>query len=71
MYPNPVSNELSINDLEAGSQLLVYNGFGQLVLSNIVQKSNEIIDCTNWVLGIYFIKVVNNEKVKTSSFVKQ
>ncbi len=56
IYPNPATNYFKISSKEAKSTLNIYNSVGQLVLSKVYKK-NEDINVSNLLPGIYFIKV--------------
>ncbi|SEE34653.1 Por secretion system C-terminal sorting domain-containing protein [Tenacibaculum sp. MAR_2010_89] len=64
LYPNPVTNKLTI-ELKEKLQLkkvTVYNSIGKLILTT----TNQIIDVNNLSKGIYFISIVTN-KGKTNT----
>lgn len=56
IYPNPATNYFKISSKEAKSTLNIYNSAGQLVLSKVYKKDEEI-NLSNLLPGIYFVKV--------------
>ena len=57
-YPNPVFNELIIQDFDfVTNKLQVYNLTGNVVIDNI---NNTKIDFSNLQSGVYFLKVIDN-----------
>ena len=56
IYPNPATNYFKISSKDAKSTLNIYNSAGQLVLSKVYKKDEEI-NVSNLLPGIYFVKV--------------
>lgn len=53
VYPNPVSNQLTITGMHTGSTVLVYNGAGRLVIREEVAGVTAHIDLSNLPAGNY------------------
>ncbi len=70
VYPNP-NNGLFIIDLTATSQVIVTNAFGQIVLTETMETGKTSIDINNEATGIYFVKVIHDEKQYTIKLIKQ
>ena len=63
VYPNPAKNELSLKNIPLNSELLIYNSNGILVESKKINSSNYKWNRSiNIIDGIYFIKIVSNNK---------
>ncbi len=62
VYPNPSNGEFRINNLSYDMNIEVYDLRGQLVSRNYSIES-DLISLTNLGKGIYFLKVVSNNKV--------
>jgi PKD repeat protein len=58
VYPNPVSNSLSLeNPYQCSMQLKIYNITGKLLFNNTYDKDTTTIDISNLEAGIYFIEI--------------
>ena len=68
IYPIPVNTRLTINTRNQVVQYIIYNAFGNLVLSG---KASDTIDVTALANGLYFIEVQLNGKTHTLKFIKQ
>ena len=70
IYPNLVQNTFNLlyNSLENGN-VQVFACDGKLTSSFIV-KENQKIDCSDWAPGVYFIRVVSQNKVRTTKVIK-
>lgn len=59
LYPNPASSYFMIdNNPSQNTTIEVYNIFGQLVHSQILNDSSARIETSNWAKGIYFTKFI-------------
>lgn len=63
VYPNPVSNELSIDGLDPGSIVSLLNIMGQkLNLRNVISNENRLsINTSNLAHGVYYLVVTSND----------
>ncbi|MGK0253443.1 MAG: hypothetical protein ACI9OE_000913 [Mariniflexile sp.] len=70
VYPNPVSNNLSIENPFSGNlQLQVFNQLGQLVLKR--NTSSSLLDVSNLSKGLYFLNInTENSETQTIKFIK-
>jgi len=72
IYPNPVSDYLTIKSSEAFNTVVVTNSLGLQVFSQYGNMDNCIISIQNIPTGIYFISItLNNQKVITSKIIKE
>ena len=76
MYPNPATDRLNINLKEvqgAAVTIEIYNTFGQLIYTNLVDMENNMtheIDLFDFKNGIYNVSVVvDDERLESSMFV--
>ena len=71
IYPNPVKNSLSITTKQAikVSSISIYNTLGQLV--QVVTNPTQIIDVSGLRAGYYFVKIVSDNGVSGTKFVKE
>ena len=71
IYPNPATSALNIKSNFNKGNLSVYNMTGQQVISLSLTDYNTKLDVSNFPVGIYTIRIQNNEEVITSRFVKK
>ncbi len=72
MYPNPVMDELTIENKEGKAyELRIFNQQGQLIFTAPSSYENKKIATTAWASGTYLVQVVSNEGVFMDVLVKQ
>lgn len=59
VYPDPVSDFLSINSIVDRSEVLITDVSGKVIYLEKDVKSNLKIDCRKWMQGIYFASIMN------------
>ena len=69
LYPNPVTNRLSINVPQDG-RMSVYDSTGKQVFSTGVQQGVTTLDTDTYSAGIYFLKLITNEGISCVRFLK-
>jgi hypothetical protein len=71
VYPNPVSNELTLNfsDSFIGSKVEIINFNGQLVNETQVVSSNMKWNAEQWAAGNYFVRCASSKGTITKTFV--
>jgi hypothetical protein len=71
MYPNPATDNVTINALNTIENVSFFNILGQEVL-NVNPKSNSVnINVSELSKGIYIVKLVSEGKNATSKFIKE
>ncbi len=76
VYPNPSSDMLNVDITsyrEGTIRYQIVDGFGRVVLSEMIDPTNNHdsrIDITGLESGLYYLKLVNNNLIEFSSFVK-
>jgi len=71
LYPNPVGNQLTIDNIGDVNKIEVYNVIGELVKSvNNLSTNGVTIGTSNLTSGVYFVTFHNESGVQTSKFVK-
>ncbi|MEI6696736.1 MAG: FG-GAP-like repeat-containing protein [Bacteroidota bacterium] len=71
IYPNPFKNEIFIEMQENKDKIYfeIYNSIGQVVLKdNFFEKT--VVQTTNFVPGIYFIKLINGKIFEFNKIIK-
>lgn len=70
IYPNPIKgNDLFIKTTQI-TQIKIYNIIGKLVLSKILNSSNNKVDISKLDKGVYLIKIVSQNKITTKKVIK-
>jgi len=71
LYPNPVGNQLTINNIGDVNKIEVYNIIGKMVKSVDNLSTNGVtIVTSNLTSGVYFVTFHNESGVQTTKFVK-
>lgn len=70
LYPNPVSNYLTIDGLETKNQpIQILDIAGQILLEKEINQNR--IDLSQLAAGIYFLKIESNKKVEIKKIIKE
>ena len=64
-YPNPVRDNLKIENLNEATDINIYSVTGQLVRTILSAEGSTEIDMSNLSNGMYFIKMQNGNSVRT------
>lgn len=73
MYPNPASDELTIQ-LPSGSEVAsveFYDYLGRLALTEKISQTSNHINVQDLSAGIYILKVLADDKIGTQKFIKK
>lgn len=71
MFPNPVTNELTINNISKNTTISIYDLTGKLLISRIAKSATEIIDVSGLANGAYSVIITDNGVTKTGKLIKQ
>jgi len=72
IYPNPVSGIFYLAGISQGNYLVeVFDQNGRMVLNRYLELPKNGIDFTSFTTGIYTIRLINNDFLYTSRFVKR
>ncbi|AZB10812.1 T9SS C-terminal target domain-containing protein [Chryseobacterium sp. G0162] len=72
VYPNPVSDILTISFDQKIHSVTIYNAAGQLILAKAIDDTKGTIDVSGFVSGLYLVKVnAANGFVKTVKVIKR
>ena len=69
IFPNPVSNQLTIVSNQAINEVEIVDLTGKLIKT--FKENTGILDVSDLTSGIYFIKLIADEKTITKKFVKK
>lgn len=70
-FPNPSKGILKINNLEASENIMIYNGFGELVFQSPLNSLEKQLDISNLSNGVYFISFTkeDNDQLKLKKLI--
>jgi hypothetical protein len=73
VFPNPATNFISIQSDEIKNmKLILLDGIGKVVHQQQIMSNNTVIGISDLVSGIYFAKIIqNNKEVTTTKIIKQ
>jgi len=76
VYPNPVSQQLTLRSTRSGISLVgktftIHNAMGQVVMTGKLQQDNQVLLVGALHSGIYFIKVADSAEKWVTRFVKE
>ena len=71
LYPNPAKNMLNIDGLESGSKVAVINMLGGVVEVREAWSRRVELDLSSYSNGVYFVRVIKDNKSITYKFIKQ
>lgn len=70
-YPNPVSNELTVESEDVINTMKIYDITGKLLSNKTINATQTQVDVSTYQPGIYMISVETEDEVITKKFVKQ
>lgn len=70
VYPNPVTTKLTVKNTEIIDELKIFDLQGKIYLSLSPKKEITDIDMSSFPTGMYFLRIVSNNKVSTSKIIK-
>lgn len=68
IFPNPVSNYLTIHNLIPESKIKIYDINGKMVKAT--KSSDSVLNVSCLDAGVYIIKIIENNSIKTGRFIK-
>ncbi|RZK12628.1 MAG: T9SS type A sorting domain-containing protein [Flavobacterium sp.] len=71
VYPNPVSNMLTIKSEEEIEGLMIYNVYGSLLYQSKLKATLLNADFSNYASGVYFVTISNSKGSVTQKVIKQ
>ncbi|WP_282015609.1 alpha-amylase family glycosyl hydrolase [Marinifilum flexuosum] len=63
-YPNPVQRKVTIDGLQRGDKIALYNQLGKMILTKDVQNNKEVFDLSDCKPGMYLFKVVGGKSIR-------
>jgi hypothetical protein len=71
IFPNPVTNELIIKNIQEEGSISIYELNGRQMFQKTTNSTSEKFDVSKLKNGVYFIRVSGKSGVKTGKFIKQ
>lgn len=71
IYPNPVTNRLTINNFDHFEQLIITNINGSKILNRRLSDQSNFIDVGYLASGIYFVSLLNQKNRLTTKIIKK
>jgi len=71
LYPNPITDLLTIEAQEEITKLSIYNQIGQMVKTITPNQTNVSINLENLATGIYIVKIEADDKVSSKRVIKK
>jgi hypothetical protein len=71
IYPNPVSNELNIQNADQNATIEIFNLSGKLVLVKKLGFETNTVNVGSLKSGLYILKATGNEKTSLIKFIKK
>jgi len=70
LYPNPAKTTISIDGIEQGNAIEIYDMPGKLLFTKDAENTNETIDVSQFADGIYLAKIVTvNQEIQIIKFI--
>lgn len=70
IYPNPVKDVLTIDNVEKNTQYSIHSVLGEVVLSGKLNETTNKIETSKIQNGVYILRMVNEGNTRTVRFVK-
>jgi hypothetical protein len=73
IYPNPSSetSTIQLNNGAISTNISIINSLGQVVITKTTNNQEEILDLSQWVAGIYYVRLEYNQQVEIHYLIKQ
>jgi len=71
IYPNPASDQLTLNLIISKAQFKIYNMLGEMKYSSIISSRQATVDISALANGVYLIEVNTENNILRQKFIKQ
>lgn len=69
-YPNPVANEVTFKENLRDAKLFIYDNLGKLVRTASISGTNQTINLSELLAGVYFYRLETGKSIKAGKFIK-
>lgn len=70
LYPNPAKDKLNLKWNNSNNiSVIIYNSIGQELSTVFLSKQNEIIDISELENGLYFLKIIDGNKIEINKII--
>lgn len=74
VYPTVVTDEFVVEVseelLNGNTQISVVNNLGQVIYNNVITNTKELLDASNFPVGVYYVRIQNENKIGTKKIIK-
>jgi hypothetical protein len=71
VFPNPVSNDLTITSINSISNIEIYNIFGQKIFNTQPNTNETTVNLSSFDVGVYFVNIASNDLSENIKIIKQ
>ncbi|HVT86768.1 MAG TPA: T9SS type A sorting domain-containing protein [Chitinophagaceae bacterium] len=71
VYPNPAKDEITVDGIKAGLQIVIISGDGKMLAKKISSGQSNTFDVSKYPSGIYIVQCFDGEKLQTQKIIKQ
>lgn len=71
IYPNPIKDILTIDNLDIDSEVKIWDSFGKLIYCERVNLTKLLIDFNSYANGFYILEISKNSRVELEKLIKQ
>ncbi|RZL15588.1 MAG: T9SS type A sorting domain-containing protein, partial [Hymenobacter sp.] len=68
LVPNPAASTVRLLGLRAGQRLQVYSSDGRLVFSNLAAATDQTLEISSWVPGLYLLHIRTADGLLTGTY---
>ncbi|OJW99083.1 MAG: hypothetical protein BGO70_03745 [Bacteroidetes bacterium 43-93] len=61
IYPNPVNDILTLDQLQAGMSIIVSDLYGRIIIKHVVTNKQEQFNTADWSPGTYFVQITDEK----------
>jgi uncharacterized protein YceK len=69
VFPNPAHNKVIVNNVQPGTQVVVYNMLGEIVSAEITQETTHVLNVSDMPKGLYLIQSRKGTAINTQRLV--
>jgi hypothetical protein len=70
VYPNPTNGLFTI-ELNSTAQIIITNSLGEIIMNTTFNSGLQNLDLQNKINGIYFIRLIQNNKQEVYKLIKE
>ncbi|MGV3697478.1 DUF7619 domain-containing protein [Flavobacterium sp.] len=71
VYPNPTNGIVNINCANSIKSVQLYDVQGRILQTNLVNQNQTVLDITNQLNGVYFVKIISDQGMGVKKIVRE